>query len=342
MAEPESLTAYYRRKMISFGDIVTADPRLRACLETARRAAASDVTVLLLGENGTGKNLIAQAIHNASPRKKNRYVSVNCSAMTDSLLESELFGHEKGAFTGAERLRRGRFELADGGTLFLDEIADISAAAQAKILRAVEYKEFERVGGEETLRSDVRIIAATNRDLQAMVERGTFRIDFYYRVHEVVIHLPPLRERRGDIPLLVNAFIRECNAKYSKKVRGVHAVAMDYLVRHDWPGNIRELRNVVKRAVSLAEGDTLLLEDFPIGMVLPERAGRLAADASDLALESVERDHIRKVLDLTGGDKKRACELLKISRPTLDRKIRAYGLVVPRRGAEKAPAQPAG
>jgi two-component system response regulator HydG len=286
------------------------------------------VTVLLLGENGTGKNLIAQAIHNASGRREGPLVAVNCSAFPETLLESELFGHERGAFTGAERTRKGRFELADGGTLFLDEIAEMSRAAQAKILRTVEYKEFERVGGEETKRADVRIVASTNRDIGALVEEGIFRADLYYRLNEVAVHIPPLRERKNDIPLLVEHYLKECNRKYGKDLASIDAEAMERLLAHDWPGNVRELRAAVKRGAAVAQDESITLVDLDL------ETRRLSGEPADLdpaqwSLESVERRHIQRTLDIASGNKKETARLLGITRPTLDRKIRQYGLRVP-------------
>jgi transcriptional regulator with PAS, ATPase and Fis domain len=283
------------------------------------------VTVLLLGENGTGKNLIAQAIHNASPRVAGPFVSVNCSAFTETLLESELFGHERGSFTGAERTRRGRFELADGGTLFLDEIAEMSPRAQAKILRAVEYRQFERVGGEATLETDVRIIASTNRDLEELVRKEEFRQDLYYRIKEVAIRIPSLREKKDEIPLFIDYFLQEACRKAKINTKKISADAVEYLMKHDWPGNIRELRGVIKRGVAFASGDTISFEDLALEVdLLPANPDAIEGD--ELSLESMERRHIQRVLRIVGGKKKKTCEILGITRPTLDNKIAKYGL----------------
>ncbi|MHC5038394.1 MAG: sigma-54 interaction domain-containing protein [Planctomycetota bacterium] len=329
MTYDPSISETYRAIGFTFTHILTVDPAMKTCLAKARQAAASDVTVLLLGENGTGKNLIAQAIHNASPRSPGSFVSVNCSAFPETLLESELFGHERGAFTGAERTRKGRFELADGGTLFLDEIAEMSNAAQAKILRTVEYREFERVGGEETLQTNVRIVASTNRDILNLVKKGTFRTDLYYRLNEVTIEIPPLRDRKGDIPLLVEHFIRECNRKYRKSVKEVSPSAGDHLLEHDWPGNVRELRAAIKRGVACTQGEEITLEDLAFRVQLfPTDLGSSAEE--EWSLETMERRHIQRVLEVTQGNKKEACRLLGITRPTLDRKIKRYHLPVPK------------
>jgi len=328
MSYDPSISETYRAIGFTFTHILTQDPIMSACLATAKQAAESDVTILLLGENGTGKNLIAQAIHNASKRRQGAFVAVNCSAFPETLLETEIFGHERGAFTGAERKRKGRFELADGGTLFLDEIAEMSFAAQAKILRTVEYKEFERVGGEETLQTDVRIVASTNRDVFSLVEKGIFRADLYYRLNEVAVEIPPLRERKGDIPLLVEHFLKECNRKYGKDVSGLADHALDRLLEHDWPGNVRELRAAIKRGVAVTLGHEITLEDlaFKVQLLTTDPS---TLESSEWSLGTVERRHIQRVLDTTGGNKKETARLLGITRPTLDRKIRQYGLRVP-------------
>jgi transcriptional regulator with PAS, ATPase and Fis domain len=236
LGEDATMSEYYRAVKITLDSIVTQDPVMKGLLEKAKLAARTDVTILLLGENGTGKNLISQGIHNASPRASKPFIAVNCSAITETLIESELFGHEKGAFTGAEKTRRGRFELADGGTLFLDEIGDLTLTAQAKILTAVEYKEFQRVGGEKTLRSNVRIIAATNKDIEAMIQEGTFREDLYYRLNEVKFEVPPLRHRKNDIPLIIEKCLKDQFQKNHTQVQGVSEAAMQCFMAHDWPG----------------------------------------------------------------------------------------------------------
>jgi transcriptional regulator with PAS, ATPase and Fis domain len=318
-----SISETYRAVRVTFSTIAAGNPRMKECLHKARQAASSDVTVLLLGENGTGKNLIAQAVHNASPRLKGPFISVNCSSFTETLLESELFGHERGSFTGADRTRKGRFELADGGTLFLDEIAEMSPQAQAKILRAVEYKQFERVGGEETLRTDVRIIASTNRDLDEQVRKGAFRQDLFYRLNEVAIRIPPLRERKDEIPVFVDHFISEACRKLRIPAKKLSGEALDFLRKHDWPGNVRELRSVLKRGVAFSAGEEISFEDLGLEVsLLPTDLDSL--EEGELSLESMERRHIQRVLRLTGGQKKKACEILGITRPTLDNKIQKY------------------
>lgn len=317
-------------EIIRFGKIITRNPRMKECIRTAQVAArAPNVTILLLGENGVGKDMMAEAIHQASPRRDGPYIAVNCSALSETLLESELFGHEKGAFTSADRRRKGKFELADKGTLFLDEIGDMSPVAQAKILRAVEHHVFERIGGEEPVHTNARIIAATNRNLAELVAQGRFREDLYYRLNEVCIEIPPLRERKEDIPLFVELFVEEFNKEFDKKVKGVSDVTMKYLIQHDWPGNVRELRSVIKRGMLVTKQDSLWLEDLSFQVELPvenvEDVG-----TRDLSLRTAERNHIQKVLQITKGVKKQACQLLKISRSTLDKKIEEYKLSVPR------------
>ena len=326
--------------LTTFDQIVTRNEEMGEAIQIAKTAAPTDVTVLVLGENGTGKNLLAQAIHLASGRAGGPYVPVNCSALTETLLQSELFGHLRGAFTGAERDRKGKFELAHKGTLFLDEVGDMSGPAQAKILRAVEEKEFEPIGGEKTVHADARIIAATNRDLLRDVREHHFREDLFYRINEVVLRVPPLRERREDIPVLVEHFVGEANRKFGKSVRGVSNITLNWLLRHDWPGNARELRSLVSFGVMITQRDVIWLEDLAWKI----QGGRLAPEAppegaDGLDLETVTRRHVERVLVITTGNKKRACELLGISRPTLNRMLRRWEAGEPATGdaTEQAP-----
>jgi len=316
--------------VVAFGQIITQNSQMKSCIKTAMLAAETGhITILILGENGTGKDLMAEAIHNASPRKNGHYIGINCSALSETLLESELFGHEKGAFTSANRRRKGKFEMADNGTLFLDEIGDMSLSAQSKILRAVEHHEFERIGGELPVHTDARIIAATNRNLALLVSNGKFREDLYYRLNEVSIKLPSLRERKDDIPLLVNVFITEFNEEFSKQVKGVSDVTLNYLFRHDWPGNVRELKSVIKRGMLITKKDKIWLEDLSFQVELPiDNISQLGT--RDLSLKTAEKKHIQQVLQITMGVKKQACRLLKISRSTLDKKIANYKLSIPR------------
>ena len=323
-----TISGTFVKGAMTFEQLASRNEEMQRCLDLAIAASETTASVLILGENGTGKNLIAQAVHNVSGRREAPCITVNCSAMPENLLESELFGHDRGAFTGAERARRGKFELADGGTLILDEVGEMSPAAQAKVLRAVEYGQFERVGGEETLRADVRIIAITNADLPEMVQEGNFREDFFYRLNEIMFHVPPLRNRREDVPVLAERMIEECNKKFNKRIKGVSQIALDYLMRYDFPGNIRELKSLIKRGVTVAKGDLLWLEDLGMRVEIPAE-NELHENAEDaLSLAAMERRHIQQVLDITKGNKKRASELLHISRPTLDRKIKTYTLKV--------------
>ncbi len=328
---PDSVTisGKFVKGVIAFEHLQSRNEEMQRCVDLAKAASQTTAAVLILGESGTGKNLIAQAIHNCSDCADAPCVTLNCSAIPENLLESELFGHDRGAFTGADRTRRGKFEIANGGTLILDEIGEMSPTAQAKVLRAVEYGQFERVGGEETLRAEVRIIAITNRDIPTLVANGQFREDLYYRLNEITLHVPPLRHRREDVPDLVNAFIQECNEKFGKHVEGISQIGQDYLMRYDFPGNIRELKSLTKRAMTVAKGDLLWLEDLGMRVEVPPEHEAADNPESALSLSSMEKRHIQQVLDYTRGNKKRASELLQISRPTLDRKIKIYELRVP-------------
>jgi DNA-binding NtrC family response regulator len=306
-----------------------------AMLEVFRmvgRVAASPATVLVLGESGTGKELVARALHRNSPRAPHPFVAVNCAAIPESLLESELFGHEKGAFTGAITRKTGRFERAHGGTLFLDEIGDMSLPLQGKILRALEEREIERVGGEGRIPVDVRVVAATHRDLQAAIAGGAFREDLYFRLAVVTLTLPRLAERGGDLDLLIRHFTALYAARYGRGLRAISRGVLDLLHRHPWPGNVRELRNVLERAVLLSNGTVLLPEHLPADQLRAAGAAVLApADPlpgyrPDLSLAEVEALHIRRVLAVVNGHLGRASELLGVHRNTLTRKLREYGI----------------
>ncbi len=321
---PETLSSAWRAVSVTFRTLVARSKSMRRTREDAERVAGSSAHCLLLGETGTGKNLVAQAIHNASPMAGGPFVSVNCSAIPESLVEAELFGTEAGAFTDARQTRRGRFELAIGGTLFLDEIGDLSLAAQAKILHAIEYREFSRVGGEATLTSDARLIAATNLPVEQLVEQGRFRRDLFYRLNEVVLRLPPLRERPEDIPALAERFLEECAEIYHRPVRRIEKATLKLLTSHSWPGNVRELRAVIKRGVARCAGDTLTLDDLQLELRLVDASPE--ADPTSLTLAQSEARHIRRVLDLCGWVKSEAARRLEVSRPTLDRKIALHKL----------------
>ncbi|RKY64111.1 MAG: hypothetical protein DRP99_02745 [Candidatus Latescibacterota bacterium] len=300
--------------------LVGQSPAMRKVLEMIEMVAPTKATVLIQGESGTGKELVADAIHRLSPRKNGPFVKVNCAAIPESLVESELFGHEKGAFTHAVKRSRGRFEMADGGTLLLDEIGEITPAVQAKLLRVLQDGTFQRVGGEGTLRVDVRVIATTNRDLWKAVQEGKFREDLYYRLQVVPIYIPPLRERKEDIPLLVQHFLKMYGEREGKEGLTVSEKAMDILMDYDWPGNIRELENAVERAVILAKGKVLKPENFFVGSMFREREPH--GEATTLA--EMERRLILKTLREEGGNRTRTAQRLGISVRTLRNKLRQY------------------
>jgi DNA-binding NtrC family response regulator len=299
---------------------------MQEVFDTVKQVAPARATVLIEGESGTGKELVAHALHQLSPRRHGPFVAVHCAALARDLLESELFGHEKGSFTGAAERRAGRFEMADGGTLFLDEIGEIDPSVQVKILRVLEERRFERVGGQEAVDVDVRLVTATNRDLKKMVEEGSFREDLYYRLKVVVVSLPPLRDRPGDVALLVGHFLDHFNTENAKTIRGLTPDALEALTAYPWPGNVRELRNVVEQMVVLARGDRLTLRNVPAEVREGAEPRPSARPASDLSLEDAERQLIVRALKAHGGNRTRAAEQLGISRRTLHRKLNAYGL----------------
>ncbi len=309
-----------------FSNIIGDSPELRAVFDVVQRAAPTRASVLLLGESGTGKELVAQALHEASTRKDARFVKVNCAALSESLLESELFGHEKGAFTGAAARKEGRFELADGGTLFLDEIGEISPAIQVKLLRVLQQREFERVGGTQTLKVDIRLVAATNRNLEAEVKAGRFREDLFYRLNVVSVTLPPLRNRKADIPALVSHFIEKYAQSYNRQVIGLAPGMLKALLAHDWPGNVRELENVIERSIVLAPGNQLTADDLPPALRGPRPAerpsGTLIPGAS---FAEIEREAILKTLEMVDGSTSRAAEVLGISVRKIQYRLKEYG-----------------
>src|SRR5512134_773747 len=318
-----------------FDRIIGASGALQRVLDVVKKVARSNATILIRGETGTGKELIAGAIHHNSPRAGRNFVKVNCAALQENLLESELFGHEKGAFTGADKQRIGRFEQADGGTLFLDEIGDMSANTQAKILRVLQEHEFERLGGTRTIKVDVRLIAATNRDLPTMVEAGQFREDLYYRLNVVTMEMPPLRERKDDIAELASFFIRRFSGELKKKISGLEADALKLLMRYQWPGNIRELENAIERAMLLAEGSHIAVDDLRLGDTGPTGAPRDNASVvkippTGIPLEEVERIALIEALKMSNWVQKDAAELLSISPRVMNYKIKTLGIDFPR------------
>ncbi|MDD2671161.1 MAG: sigma-54 dependent transcriptional regulator [Syntrophales bacterium] len=310
------------------GDIIGTGKAMREIFKTIGVVTQSRTTVLIQGESGTGKELIAKVIHNnTSPTEP--YIAVNCSAIVDTLLESELFGHEKGSFTGAISKKLGKFELARYGTIFLDEISEMSLNLQAKLLRVLQELEFERVGGKDRVRVNARIIAATNKDLKTLVDEGRFRDDLYYRLNIVTINIPPLRERKEDMPLLIDYLLNKINMELHKKIAGVSKEMMDVFYRYGWPGNIRELENLLVRAAVVAKGHVLGREDFPDLTGGASRAeAACAEDASGRmsTLDEIEEKHIRRVIERVGKNKGEICEILGISRPTLERKLEKYGI----------------
>ena len=301
---------------------------MQEVLSVVRRVASSDATVLIRGESGTGKELIAKALHYASPRAASALVKVNCAALAESLLEAELFGHEKGAFTGAVTARKGRFELADGGSLFLDEIGDLPPHLQVKLLRVLQEREFERVGSSRPIKVNVRLLAATHRNLETLVREGRFRDDLYYRINVVTIQLPPLRERREDLPLLIDHFLRAFADKNDKRIRGLTREAREALLRYDYPGNVRELENLIERAVVLTRDDVVGLMDLPLTLD-PQAAEPETGPGLVAAVEGLERRMIREALAKADGIQTRAAELLGIGERVLRYKLKKYGLAGP-------------
>ena len=329
------------REQYRLDGLVGDAPELRAVYEVVRQAAPTKATVLILGESGTGKEIIAHALHEESPRRDKPFVKVSCAALSETLLESELFGHERGSFTGAAGRREGRFELADGGTLFLDEIGEISAATQIKLLRVLQTREFERVGGTQTLKVDVRLVAATNRDLAAEVKAGKFREDLYYRLNVVAVTLPPLRRRKGDLPALASHFIEKYARLYGKDVRGLGPGTLNALLAHDWPGNVRELENAIERAVVLAQSQEITADDLPPSLrgARPDRreAGSLIPGAT---LYEIEREAILRTLELVGGSTSRAAEMLGISARKIQYRMKEYAQMEQQAQQEPQPQAP--
>jgi DNA-binding NtrC family response regulator len=309
-------------------DIVGRGPEFEELERFILKVAPTDATVLIRGETGTGKEMVAAALHRASPRRDHPFVAVDCASLNDNLLQSELFGHERGAFTGAVKMRHGLFETADGGTLFLDEVGDVSPALQASLLRVLETSRFRRVGGSREVAVDVRLIAATNRDLERMISEGKFRQDLFFRLNAIHLELMPLRVRRGDIPLLAEHFLARHNARYGVR-KSFAPEALAVLASYGWPGNVRELRHAVERAAVLADGDVVGAADLPSETRFPQGHGGAAAGGGDgpiLPLVEIERRYLARVLSYAGGHRGRAAALLGISERSLYRKIQEYRL----------------
>jgi len=324
-----------------FDRIIGSSGALAKVLTVVRKVAKSNTTVLIRGETGTGKELIAGAIHHNSLRASRNFVRVNCAALQENLLESELFGHERGAFTGADKQRIGRFEQADGGSLFLDEVGDMSANTQAKILRVLQEQEFERLGGTRTLKVDVRLIAATNKNLATMVSSGQFREDLYYRLNVVSIDMPPLRDRKDDIPALAEFFVRRFSAELKRKMDGIRPDALKLLLRYNWPGNIRELENSIERAVLLTEGSLITLDDLRLGETITpwvdsDGPSIVRIPPAGIPLEEIERRALVEALKMSNWVQKDAAELLSISPRVINYKIKMLKIEFPKGRREVA------
>ncbi len=304
--------------------LVGSTPQMKQIFHMIADVAPSTASILILGETGTGKELAANAVHCQSDRACMPFVALHCAALSEGVLESELFGHEKGAFTGAVQARKGRFEMADGGTLFLDEVGEMSLKVQVKLLRVLEKGEFERVGGEKTLKVDVRLITATNRNLEKEVSEGRFREDLFYRLNVITIHLPPLRERKDDIPILSNFFVIKYTKKYKKEIKGFAPEAMEALCAYHWPGNVRELENVVERAIVLCKKNTISVEHLPRNVVPDKDDMSVIKIPVGISLKEAEKEIIQKTLQMTQGSKKEAAKILGISNRKIEYKVKEW------------------
>ncbi|AEG16361.1 two component, sigma54 specific, transcriptional regulator, Fis family [Desulfofundulus kuznetsovii DSM 6115] len=329
MRKTPSLTA---RDVIERADVMIGlSPEMQKVYKAIGRVANSNATVLIRGESGTGKELVARAIHYNSDRRDKPFIKINCASIPENLLESEMFGYEKGAFTGAITSKPGKFELAQRGTIFFDEIGEMSLSLQAKLLRVIQEREFERLGGTETIKVDVRIIAATNKDLENCIAEGTFREDLFYRLNVVDIYLPPLRERKDDIPVLVEHMIKLCNAEYKKQVTGFTDQAMKLLLEYDWPGNVRELKNVCERAVLMSTGPLLTVEDLPRNIRKSSRRLHwlkgLSGDSFKEMIAEVEREIILQALEEHNWNRSAAAQALKMNRSSLYLKMKELGII---------------
>jgi two-component system NtrC family response regulator len=328
LKENEILREQLGEKGVTTDRIIYRSEKMSALINMAGRVAASRATVLLQGESGTGKELLARLIHHLSPRAARRIIAVNCGALHENLLESELFGHEKGAFTGATARRIGRFEEADGGTLFLDEIGELSPQVQVKLLRFLQEHEFQRLGGNQTLRTDVRVISATNRELEQRVKEGAFRDDLFYRLNVVLMSLPPLRERKEDIPILIDHFLKRYAEENGKEIAGLSSEAQDVLLKYDYPGNVRELENIIERAVVIAREAVISVEDLPFSESMEETTESRKAEEGLLrgSIEELEKKLIVEAMENAGDHQIRAAEFLGISERMLRYKLKKYGL----------------
>jgi two-component system response regulator HydG len=329
--ELEKENVYLKERLndrFDFSNIIGRSPAIGQLFETMGMVAPSEATVLIVGESGTGKELIANAIHQNSPRKEKPLIKVNCAALPETLLESELFGHEKGAFTGAIARKQGRFQLSHNSSIFLDEIAEMAPATQAKILRVLQEREFELLGSSQTTKVNTRVIAATNRNLEEEIQAGRFREDLYYRLNVVTVDVPPIRQRREDIPLLADFFLKQYAEKNRRLIKGFTPRATDLLMRYEWPGNVRELENIIERSVIMARGEVITPLEFPNDLQeLDEELKKSQIDLSPgRSLKEVEKDMILRTLEETGGNRTHAARILGISRRTLQLKLKEYGI----------------
>src|SRR5438034_1086012 len=320
-------------------EIISASPKMEAVKKMILKVARSSSTVLIRGESGTGKELIARAIHNQSPRSSDMFQAVNCAAINENLLESELFGHEKGSFTGAHAEKKGLFEVADRGTLFLDEIAELDVAMQAKLLRALQERKIRRVGGTHEINVEIRVIAATNRDLRAMVSDGRFRDDLYYRINVLSVDVPPLRERRDDIPVLIDYFLKKHTRNTSRLIRGLTAETRRLMVDYSWPGNVRQLESAIERAILLCEGDEITVEDLPLEVrqeSRPVSEGAFKLPPEGISFEDVERDLIMQAMEQTDYNITKSAKLLGLTFRTLQYRLEKFGIKKPEGNKEAA------
>jgi PAS domain S-box-containing protein len=329
LIEKDTQIEAFRRELREenrFCGIIGASQRMQQVFDLIINAAHSDAPVIIFGESGTGKELIAKAIHENSDRKDKSYIKVNCAALNENLLESELFGHVKGAFTGAFQGREGRFEAARGGDIFLDEIGDLPLSTQVKLLRVLEEKVIERVGTNRIIPIDVRIITATNRDLMSLVEKGQFREDLFYRINVIPIHVPPLRDRQGDIPLLAESFFRRIQLKSDKRIRRISKEAMESLMKYAWPGNVRELRSAFEYAFVTCQGETIQPKDLPPGILKEIPGNQSVINMIPLNRDDVKKAQLLKALKQTGGNQSQAAQILGVSRVTVWNRLKRYGI----------------
>ena len=326
LRENEILREHLREQGVTTDRIIYQSPKMEALVNLAGRVASSRATVLIQGESGTGKELLARLLHHLSPRSGKPMIAVNCGALHENLLESELFGHEKGAFTGASKRRIGRFEEADGGTLFLDEVGELSTSVQVKLLRFLQEREFQRLGGNQYIHADVRIIGATNKDLETKVKEGTFRDDLFYRLNVVLMNIPPLRERKEDIPVLIDYFLQRFTQENGKGIEGVSHEAQDLLVKYDFPGNVRELENIIERAVVISRNSVITVDDLPFKSRPAAQDQEMGEGSLRGAIEGLEAKMIREAMEQTGYHQTRAADLLGISERMLRYKLKKYDL----------------